>query len=171
MEHLGDCMAWKREQLTQAAWSKQRIESRPDATARKCSTHVKAPLRMRQVFVEHLEGMQGAELEREMFILRKLIEKEKTERIAALGGDPADFYICTMSNRTIVYKVTHRLCNVLACAHRLLHACCWMKLKHGRVIQHTTMLRAAPVGLSRQPVFNLPSTLLLQQPFVLPSQG
>ena len=65
---------------------------------------------MRQVFVEHLEGMQGAELEREMFILRKLIEKEKTERIAALGGDPADFYICTMSNRTIVYKVSHRLC-------------------------------------------------------------
>lgn len=63
---------------------------------------------MRQVFVEHLEGVQGAELEREMFILRKLIEKEKTQRIAALGGDPADFYICTMSNRTIVYKVTHR---------------------------------------------------------------
>ena len=60
--------------------------------------------RLRQVFVEHLEGVQGPELEREMFILRKLIEKEKTHRIAAAGGDPADFYICTLSNRTIVYK-------------------------------------------------------------------
>lgn len=56
------------------------------------------------MFVEHLEGVQGPELEREMFILRKLIEKAKTHRIAAAGGDPADFYICTLSNRTIVYK-------------------------------------------------------------------
>ena len=54
--------------------------------------------------MEHLEGVQGPELEREMFILRKLIEKAKTHRIAAAGGDPADFYICTLSNRTIVYK-------------------------------------------------------------------
>lgn len=76
---------------------------------------------MRQVFVEHLEGVQGAELEREMFILRKLIEKEKTERIAALGGDPADFYICTMSNRTIVYKVTRRA--PPKCWHALMGLC------------------------------------------------
>jgi len=68
--------------------------------------------------VEHLEGVQGAELEREMFILRKLIEKEKTTRIAAAGGDPADFYICTMSNRTIVYKVRTRACR--GYAHKIL---------------------------------------------------
>ena len=88
---------------------------------------------MRQVFVEHLEGVQGAELEREMFILRKLIEKEKTERIAALGGDPADFYICTMSNRTIVYKVTHRA--PLECLHALMGFCMPAERhEHGRVI-------------------------------------
>lgn len=67
-----------------------------------------------QVFVEHLEGVQGAELEREMFILRKLIEKEKVDRISAkvadsddvrAGPDAADFYICSLSNKTIVYKV------------------------------------------------------------------
>jgi glutamate synthase (ferredoxin) len=73
---------------------------------------------LRQVFVEHLEGVQGAELEREMFILRKLIEKEKTTRIAAAGGDPADFYICTMSNRTIVYKA--RTCACRGCARKFL---------------------------------------------------
>ena len=79
--------------------------------------------------MEHLEGVQGAELEREMFILRKLIEKEKMERIAALGGDPADFYICTMSNRTIVYKVllqTVTQIKIWALSHGFLPACCAM---------------------------------------------
>ena len=50
-----------------------------------------------------------------MFILRKLIEQEKAARMAA--APPADsnadvsandFYICTLSNKTIVYKV----CNI-----------------------------------------------------------
>ncbi len=43
----------------------------------------------------------GADLERELFIIRKLIEREK----AALGDAADDFYICSLSNRTIVYKV------------------------------------------------------------------
>ena len=57
--------------------------------------------------------MTGDDLEREMFILRKLIEKEKAERISATPpekdpkaqADAADFYICTLSNRIMVYKV------------------------------------------------------------------
>jgi len=54
-----------------------------------------------QVFIEHQEGATGANLERELFIIRKLIEREK----AALGDAADDFYICSLSNRTIVYKV------------------------------------------------------------------
>ena len=71
-----------------------------------------------QVLIQHNEGATGAELERELFILRKLIESEKVKRISAQtadaetvhqaegGPDAADFYICSMSNNNIVYKVT-----------------------------------------------------------------
>lgn len=63
--------------------------------------------------IEHQEGMTGDDLEREMFILRKLIEKEKAKRISDTPAeqdnkavaDAADFYICTLSNRVMVYKV------------------------------------------------------------------
>ena len=51
--------------------------------------------------MEHQSGAKGADLERELFILRKLIEREK----AALGNASDDFYVCSLSNRTIVYKV------------------------------------------------------------------
>jgi glutamate synthase (ferredoxin) len=45
----------------------------------------------------------GDDLERELFIVRKLVEKEKVGRLAA---DKAfDFYTCSLSTRTIVYKV------------------------------------------------------------------
>lgn len=54
-----------------------------------------------QVFIESNAGLKGDELERELFIVRKLMEKEKA---AALGEDHWDFYACTLSNRTIVYK-------------------------------------------------------------------
>ncbi|EFN57991.1 hypothetical protein CHLNCDRAFT_142154 [Chlorella variabilis] len=57
--------------------------------------------RMRQVFIESQAGLTGDELERELFIVRKLMEKEKA---AALGEDHWDFYACTLSSRTIVYK-------------------------------------------------------------------
>eukprot|EP00798_Chlamydomonas_sp_ICE-L_P001365 gene1365-32729_t len=51
---------------------------------------------------EGKEGQVGDELERELFILRKLVEKKKTE---VLNADVAsDFYVCTLSNRTMVYK-------------------------------------------------------------------
>ena len=66
-----------------------------------------------QVIIEHQDGVTGDELEREMFILRKLIEKEKADRISATpadadpnrGADAADFYLCTLSCKTMVYKV------------------------------------------------------------------
>ena len=52
-------------------------------------------------------------MEREMFILRKLIESEKAARIGAVTAekdpkaqaDAADFYVCTLSNKVIVYKL------------------------------------------------------------------
>lgn len=46
-------------------------------------------------------GQTGDDLERELFIVRKLIERQKT---AAMGAAAPDFYVCTLSNRTIVYK-------------------------------------------------------------------
>jgi glutamate synthase (ferredoxin) len=58
--------------------------------------------RIKQVFVEAKEGETGPELEREMFILRKLIEQEKTRAMPAEAA--SDFYICTLSNNSIVYK-------------------------------------------------------------------
>ena len=69
-----------------------------------------------QVLIHHEEGVTGDELERELFILRKLMEKEKSRRISEAsehdapyasdtGAELADFYICTLSNRQIVYKV------------------------------------------------------------------
>ena len=58
-----------------------------------------------QVFIESNSGLAGSDLEREFFILRKLIEKEKVQRFAAEGVDSSDFYICTLSTKLIVYKV------------------------------------------------------------------
>lgn len=54
-----------------------------------------------QVFIEHSGGAVGEKLERELFIVRKLIEREK----ASLGAVADDFYVCSLSNKTIVYKV------------------------------------------------------------------
>lgn len=56
-----------------------------------------------QVFVEAKAGSEGDDLERELFILRKLIEKEKTQR---MGEAAADFYVASLSDKTIVYKVS-----------------------------------------------------------------
>ena len=60
------------------------------------------------MFLESNTGVQGNELEREFFILRKLIEKERDRQFAD-KGDPAEFYICTLSNKLIVYKVGNGL--------------------------------------------------------------
>lgn len=56
---------------------------------------------IRQVFIEHTGGATGAELERDLFIVRKLVERERV----ALGDAAEDFYVCSLSNRTVVYKV------------------------------------------------------------------
>ena len=63
-----------------------------------------------QVFVEGKAGQTGDDLERELFIARKLVERAK---VAAMGEAAADFYICTLSNRTIVYKVSDSSCSRL----------------------------------------------------------
>ncbi|DBA68490.1 TPA: Ferredoxin-dependent glutamate synthase 1, chloroplastic/mitochondrial [Trebouxia sp. C0005] len=61
--------------------------------------------RIKQVFLEHTAGATGEELEREMFILRKVIEKAKFAKLKQDGMSPlSDFYICTMSSKTICYK-------------------------------------------------------------------
>ena len=63
--------------------------------------------RIKQVFLEHTKGAVGDELEREMFILRKVIEKAKNAKLAKDGLSAlSDFYICTMSSKTICYKVS-----------------------------------------------------------------
>jgi len=54
-----------------------------------------------QVVVQGKPGQTGDDLERQLFIVRKLIERAKT---AAMGEAAPDFYVCTLSNRTIVYK-------------------------------------------------------------------
>lgn len=56
-----------------------------------------------QVLIEGKPGQTGDELERQLFIVRKLVEKAKA---AAMGAAAEDFYLCTLSNRTIVYKVS-----------------------------------------------------------------
>ena len=48
-------------------------------------------------------GQTGDALERELYILRKLVERAKTAQMPAEFAP--DFFICTLSNRTIVYKV------------------------------------------------------------------
>eukprot|EP01025_Chloroclados_australasicus_P037806 TRINITY_DN3866_c0_g1_i1.p1 TRINITY_DN3866_c0_g1~~TRINITY_DN3866_c0_g1_i1.p1 ORF type:complete len:1631 (-),score=271.67 TRINITY_DN3866_c0_g1_i1:306-5198(-) len=57
--------------------------------------------RFKQLFIECEEGFTGDELERKLYITRKLIEKKKVDR---LGDVAPDFYICSLSNKTIVYK-------------------------------------------------------------------
>jgi hypothetical protein len=52
--------------------------------------------------VQGKPGQVGDELERQLFIVRKLVERAA---LAAMGAAAEDFYVCTLSNRTIVYKV------------------------------------------------------------------
>ena len=55
---------------------------------------------VRQLFLSG-EGLQDEELERRLFVVRKRIEHRVRNR---LGDAAEDFYICSMSCRTIVYK-------------------------------------------------------------------
>lgn len=54
---------------------------------------------MRQVFVT-FSDLKGDELERKLYIVRKCIERKATQ----LGFSAEDFYIPSLSSRTIVYK-------------------------------------------------------------------
>jgi len=53
-----------------------------------------------QIFVE-TNGFQGAELERKLFLARRKTEKQVRENFGDAGSD---FYICSLSGRTICYK-------------------------------------------------------------------
>ncbi|MEW5312720.1 MAG: hypothetical protein WDW38_004333 [Sanguina aurantia] len=57
--------------------------------------------RIWQLFVEGSAGVVGDELERQLYMVRKLIEKKKN---AVMGAHAADFYFCSLSSRTMVYK-------------------------------------------------------------------
>ena len=58
--------------------------------------------RFRQIMIESKAGLTGKELERALFIVRKLVEREID---ATFDADTAfDFATCTLSNQTIVYK-------------------------------------------------------------------
>lgn len=60
-----------------------------------------------QVLIGGKPGVVGDELERELFVLRKAVEAEKD---AKLPADKAfDFYTCSLSCRTIIYKVSGTL--------------------------------------------------------------
>ena len=54
--------------------------------------------RIWQVVVTSVEGTTGEALERELFLLRKLVEA------AARAAGLADCYVCTLSSRTVTYK-------------------------------------------------------------------
>lgn len=57
--------------------------------------------RIVNVFIESIDGMEDQELERQLFIIRKLIEKEKA---AVMGEAALDFYVASLSDKTMVYK-------------------------------------------------------------------
>jgi len=56
-----------------------------------------------QVLVNGKAGVTGDELERELFVLRKAVEAEKDAKLPA--DKASDFYTCSLSNKTIIYKV------------------------------------------------------------------
>ncbi|KAF5828828.1 hypothetical protein DUNSADRAFT_16998 [Dunaliella salina] len=58
--------------------------------------------RVWQVMVGGKPGVVGDELERELFVLRKAVEAEKDAKLPA--DKASDFYTCSLSNRTIIYK-------------------------------------------------------------------
>ncbi|GIL70387.1 hypothetical protein Vretimale_3573 [Volvox reticuliferus] len=58
--------------------------------------------RIWQVLIEGKAGQVGDELERELFVVRKLVENAKNAMLPADVG--SDFYLCSLSSRTIVYK-------------------------------------------------------------------
>lgn len=88
----------KKEGVTLVAWRKVPV----DQTVVGRFAKVTEP-RIWQLVVEGKQGQLGDELERELFVLRKLIEKEKNAKLPAEFAP--DFYVCTLSNRTITYKV------------------------------------------------------------------
>ena len=57
--------------------------------------------RFAQVVIEGKAGQTGDALEKQLFVVRKLIEGAKGGR---LGAAAPDFYFCSLSCRTIIYK-------------------------------------------------------------------
>ena len=97
--------------------------------------------RIKQVFLEHTQGATGDELEREMFILRKVIEKAKFAKIANDGESAlSDFYICTMSSKTICYKAStlRRSAKSFCCRQQSVATkpVCFILLRHLCLFRH-----------------------------------
>jgi len=59
---------------------------------------------MKQIFVAPKQKMEAKRLETELMILRRLFEREIKGDSTGEPIDTADFYPCTLSSRTIVYK-------------------------------------------------------------------
>ena len=59
--------------------------------------------RIKQVFLESSAGLTGDALERELYLARKAMENQTDDRLGEFGQD---FFMCSMSGRTIVYKVS-----------------------------------------------------------------
>jgi len=57
---------------------------------------------IKQLVVESEAGATGAELEKSLFLFRKACEGIALKKLAA--ADARDFYFCTLSSQTIVYK-------------------------------------------------------------------
>jgi len=57
--------------------------------------------RIAQVIIQGKPGQTGDALEKELYLVRKLVEGAKGGR---LGAAAPDFYLCSLSGRTIVYK-------------------------------------------------------------------
>jgi len=58
--------------------------------------------RVAQVLLQGKAGRAGDDLERDLFLARKALERLKAARLSAAAA--ADFYACSLSSRTVVYK-------------------------------------------------------------------
>ena len=60
---------------------------------------------MEQLFVRKADGIDEAEFERRLFIIRKLTSHRlRTGDLSSRLNKPLDFYICSLSSRVIIYK-------------------------------------------------------------------
>lgn len=84
-------LGWRKVPVKPEVLGKQAAENQPQ---------------IEQIFVAS-ESLQGEALERELYLVRKRIEKNVTQKVAETKDSPGnerDFYICSLSSRQIIYK-------------------------------------------------------------------